>query len=245
VLTFYEADGDSIITFSNKSKDNKLEPKKGNNHFQWNTNYPSAERFEGMILWWASLQGPKAIPGDYKVVLNVNGIKQTQNFTILQNPTSESSLADVKEQFDFVQSINKKVDEAHKAIVDIRTLRTQFEDYKKKTEDKNIIKQINTIDSLMTDVEKNIYQTKNRSGQDPLNYPIRLTNKLAHINALATINTGDYKPTSSMYEVRDILLAELNTQLSKWIDIKSDMIPNLNNAIREKMVDTFILKSKK
>ncbi len=241
-LTFFEANGDSIITYSTISKDYKLEPKAGANHFNWNLDYPAAKKFDGMILWWASLAGPKAIPGNYSVEMKYKNKTQKQNFKLLQNPISEASQADIKEQYDFVKSINTKVDEAHKAIIDMRSLRSQFDDYKKKSDDKDINKQITLTDSLMLDVEKAIYQTKNKSNQDPLNYPIKLSNKLAHVNTLATINTGDYKPTASMYEVRDVLLGELKVQMDKWLSIKNNEIPILNKMIREKQVDAFILK---
>jgi photosystem II stability/assembly factor-like uncharacterized protein len=243
-LVFFEADGDTIITYSNKDKENKLEPQKGANHFLWNMNYKGARKFDGMILWWASLQGAKAIPGSYYVELHKNGQKQKQSFNILQNPLSESKPADIKEQFDFIKSINDKVDESHKAVIDIRVLRSQFEDFKKRTDNKEVLKSIAEIDSVMTDVEKMMYQTKNKSGQDPLNYPIKLTNKLAHINALATINTGDYKPTASMYEVRDVLLKELEVQLKRWAEIKTGSLPKLNTAIKSLATDTFLLDKK-
>ena len=41
-----------------------------------------------MILWWASLNGPMALPGKYKVELTVNDTKETQGFNILRNPVS-------------------------------------------------------------------------------------------------------------------------------------------------------------
>jgi photosystem II stability/assembly factor-like uncharacterized protein len=241
-LTFYESDGDTIITYKNIDKDNKLDVAKGANHFLWNLAYPAARKFDGIIFWWASLGGPKAIPGAYSVELNINGKKQKQNFNILQTPTSEVSRNDIKEQFEFVKSINSRVDEAHKAIIDIRNLRTQFDAYKKKISDKNIIDYINETDSIMSMVEKNIYQVKNRSGQDPLNYPIRLTNKLSHVTTLATINTGDFKPTASMIEVRDVLFKELDFEMDKWKKVKSTNLTTINEKIRSLNTNTFTIE---
>jgi photosystem II stability/assembly factor-like uncharacterized protein len=245
MLHFFEADGDTIITYSNQSKDYKLEPKKGANHFLWNMNYPSAKKFDGMILWWASLAGPIAYPGQYSVALSVNGKVQKENFNILKNPLSETTQADVKEQFDFVKSIRDKVDESHKAIIEIRNLRSQFTEFKKNNNDKEFIKLIDQLDSNALDVEKTLYQTKNKSGQDPLNYPIRLTNKLAHINSLATINTGDYKPTASMYEVRDVLAKSIDEQLQKWKAIKEKDLKLINEAIKRKNPDVFQINNGK
>jgi len=83
-LTYFDQKGDTIKSVSTKNKkENKLEVKKGANQFVWNMTYKGAERLKGMILWWASLNGPKATPGTYKVSLNVNGQEQSQPFTVL------------------------------------------------------------------------------------------------------------------------------------------------------------------
>ena len=44
----------------------------------------------------------------------------------------------------------------------------------------------------MTAVEEALYQTKNRSLQDPLNFPMRLNDKLNAVAALGSL--GDYRP---------------------------------------------------
>ena len=53
---------------------------KGANQFVWNMTYDGAERLPGMILWAASLEGPRAVPGTYTVSLNYNGGVQSQSF---------------------------------------------------------------------------------------------------------------------------------------------------------------------
>ena len=88
--------------------------------------YSGAERVQGMILWWASLSGPMALPGDYKVTLKVGDVEKTQGFTILKNPISETTLADAKAQFDFINDINDKVTEIHKALKNIKKVRDQI-----------------------------------------------------------------------------------------------------------------------
>ena len=65
----------------------------------------------------------------------------------------------------------------------------------------------------VTEIEEAIYQTKNRSGQDPLNYPIRLNDKLAGV--LSNISSGDFRPTKQSYEVFQMLAKQLDAQLAK------------------------------
>jgi len=79
-----------------------------------------------MILWWASLNGPRATPGTYKVALNVNGKDYSQPFTIVADPRAESTLADMQKQFAFVKDVNKTMDNAHKSIKKIRKINKQL-----------------------------------------------------------------------------------------------------------------------
>jgi hypothetical protein len=85
-----------------------------------------------------------------------------------------------------------------------------------------------------------LYQTQNKSRQDPLNFPIRLTNKLAHLNSLAQI--GDGAPSSQMYEVRDELSARIDAELQKYMNIKDNDIPTLNKLIKENLEDFIKVK---
>ena len=241
-LTYLQENGDTIRTYSTWAKEtrDKLNVKSGGNMFTWRMDYPPAKGFEGMILWWGSLNGPIAKPGKYKVILNRNGQSQTEEFEILQNPNSESSPADIEAQFDFIQSINKKINESHQAIMDIRSLKAQIKAYTDKIDEASIKKYSADMDSIMTAVENNLYQTKNRSGQDPLNYPIKLTNKLAHLNALIGFGTQDFRPTEGMIAVRNELTALIDDQLADWTKVKTEMLPQLNTLIKEKALDVIM-----
>ncbi|NNL79924.1 MAG: glycosyl hydrolase, partial [Flavobacteriaceae bacterium] len=187
-LIYLSRSGDTIKTFSNTDKKNKLKVEKGSNKFVWNMIYDGATDFEGMIMWWASLRGPKAIPGQYKVVLNVNGESKEQDFNVLADPRSESSLADMTTQFDFIKDVNETMDKAHKSIKKIRKINKQLSAFENQYKDdeavKDLLDRAKALKEDFSEIEKALYQTKNRSRQDPLNFPIRLTNKLGHLNAL-------------------------------------------------------------
>ncbi|MBT8258537.1 MAG: glycosyl hydrolase, partial [Bacteroidia bacterium] len=217
-LTYFSRAGDTIKTFSNTDKKNKLKVEKGSNKFVWNMIYDGATDFEGMIMWWASLRGPKAIPGQYKVVLNVNGESKEQDFNILADPRSESSLADMTTQFDFIKDVNETMDKAHKSIKKIRNINKQLsafeEQYKDDEAVKDLLDRAKALKEDFSEIEKALYQTKNRSRQDPLNFPIRLTNKLGHLNALVSL--GDFPPTDQDIAVKNELTQKINAQLSTF-----------------------------
>jgi photosystem II stability/assembly factor-like uncharacterized protein len=245
-ISYIDSAGDTIKTYSTfaKEKKNKFKVEKGGNMHVWNLSYDPATKFDGMILWWGSLNGPKAKPGDYKVALDINGEVQTQDFKVLQRPNSEGTISDIESQFDFVKSINVKLDDAHQAIIDMRSLRKQMKGYVGKVDDQEIKDYADEVDSLMTKVEEALYQTKNRSGQDPLNFPIRLTNKLAHLNSLTQMGNNDFPPTAAAISVRDELNGMIDDELNVWNEVKTKMLPKLNQMIRDKALDVIILDKK-
>ena len=245
-IAILEADGNVIREFSTKAKDkkDKMEAKAGANTFNWNMRYPDAKTFDGMVLWWASTTGPRAIPGDYKVRLTVGEETQEQSFKILKDARSPVSEADFKKQFDFLISVRDKITEAHQAILDIRDIRSQMKAFTgrldKENEDHKVLIELSKdMDSIMTKVETELYQTKNRSGQDPLNFPIKLTNKLGHLNSLTG---GDYPPTEQAVAVQ----RELTAEIDKWLDElkvgRDQKLPEFNRLVREKEVDVIRLK---
>ncbi|WP_412987902.1 VPS10 domain-containing protein [Pontimicrobium sp. IMCC45349] len=244
-LTYFDAKGDTIKTFSTSSKKNKLKVEKGANTFVWNMTYDGAERLKGMILWWASLNGPRTIPGNYKVSLTVNDETISQPFTILADPRAESSLDDMKKQFTFIKEVNKTMDEAHKSIKKIRKINTQLsafeKQYKGNESVKDLLDKAKELKEKFTEIEEALYQTKNRSGQDPLNFPIRLTNKLGHLNSL--VRMGDFAPTDQDVKVKDELSAKINAQLKEFNDLIDNEIKAFNEAFNAKQLNYLFIEN--
>lgn len=235
-LEYLNALGDTLKTFSTKAKKNKLEVKKGSNLFVWNTVSDGAEHLPGMILWWANLNGPKAVPGNYQVRLVVDKeTVQTQSFKILPDPRSEASVVDMQKQFDFITAVNATVDKAHKSIKKIRKINEQLTAFEKQYKDneavKDLLEQAKEIKKGFTEVEEALYQTQNRSGQDPLNFPIRLTNKLGHLNSLVGLN--DFAPTTQDIAVKNELTAQINEQLSTFDKLVDEKVKVFNEAFNK------------
>ena len=226
-----------------KEKGSKLKVEEGANVFNWNLRYDGGKDFDGMILWWASLQGPRAVPGTYQVELDVDGVVQEQRFELINDPRVEASQEELVEQFDFLNEILEEVSAAHEAIIDIRSVRKQLNAYKARISDKEemhaIVEQIDDINKRMKAVEENLYQTKNRSRQDPLNFPIRLTNKLAHLNSL--VGGSDFAPTDQAVAVKEELSAAIKVELDAFEAIKAKDIKALNAAISAAKIDAILV----
>ncbi|MBS0012293.1 MAG: hypothetical protein KFF49_12840, partial [Bacteroidales bacterium] len=241
-------DSDKIIrSFSTKTEGlelaahtpyEKLEVKKGMNIVSWDLSYPGVLRVPGMILWGGYLNGPTAVPGPYKVRLSAYGKTMEHEFVVEANPNSSSGTADLREQFDFVINVRDKLTEVHRAILDIRKLRddiTGVTGRLDKDEHAAILEMTDDIRKDLTAIEESLYQTKNRSNQDPLNYPIKLGNKLAALNGV--VATGDWKPTEQSYDVRDELVGAIDVQLARLKVIIDDRIPELNRVLHDNNIE--------
>lgn len=240
-LTYLNSAGDTLAVFKNsaKGKDEKLEIKKGGNTHVWDTKGKGAKKLEGMVLWWANLDGPKAVPGTYKVSLSINGSEQLQPFTILPDPRAEVSATDMQRQYDFVSDINANVNKAHESIKKIRKINEQLEAFSKQYEDnpktKELVEKAKAMIEKFGEVEKALYQTKNRSTQDPLNFPIKLTNKLGHLNSLVTLD--DFPPTDQDIAVKNELTAKINVQLKSFDTLITQEIETFNSAFNSLQLD--------
>ncbi len=236
-LTFYDNAGDTIRSYSSftDKKENKLKIENGSNQYVWNMKYPDAASFEGMIMWWGSMAGPKAMPGEYSVSLNYNGEIQNQKFKILKDPRTNLSDAEMEENIDFINEVNNLVTESHESIKEMHKIKNQINNYKDLITDSIVLNKIESVTTNLDSLEKELYQTKNQSRQDPLNFPIKLTNKLAHLNSL--IQIGDYPPTDGMIQVKNVISAEINTVLDSYKAIKTKDIPELNKMIKESVTE--------
>lgn len=225
-IEFYDDKRNLLREFSSKGiEKDTLKYKTGSNEFNWNLRIPDAKSFEGMIMWGGPLRGPKVVPGDYTVKLIVDGKTEEQSFKVLADPRYESSQEDLLAQYDFLLNVRDKLTETHETIIIIRKYRDELNALVEKDPKKK--RRIEPIINAISDIEKELYQTQNRSGQDPLNFPIRLNNKLAHLNAV--VGNGDYRPTAGAEEVKVEISGLIDVQLKKFREIESSQISKILN----------------
>jgi hypothetical protein len=241
-LEIMEMNGTLIKKFSSKPdkklKEEKLESKPGMNRFVWNMRYADAEGFDGLIMWSGGLTGPRANLGTYKAKLTVNGKTSESEFEIVKDPRSAVTPADIKAQFDFLIQVRDKLSETNKAIVKIRKIRDQMNQVtgplKDKEEMKPIVDMAKTTLDEMKKIEETLYQTKNRSRQDPLNFPVRLNDKLAGVGSEA--ESGDYRPTEQTKAVYKELSEKIDVALSALDKIVAEQVPKFNALVKEKQI---------
>ena len=212
--------------------------KQGLNRFVWDTRYPDAKDFPGLIMWAGSVRGPAAPPGQYQVRLTAVGQTKTQPFAIVRNPQISSSDADLVAQFTLANQINEKVTAANTAVIRIRGLKEQIADRVTKGNDSKLKAAGEALTQKLTVVEGAIYQYRNRSGQDPLNFPIRLNNKLAALQGI--VESGDYKPTDQSHAVFKELAGQLDLQLEELDSLIRKELTSLNLLVVKKKLAAII-----
>jgi len=203
----------------------------GINRFTWNLRYPGAYVFPGMVLWGANAKmGPVAVPGAYHVRLTAAGVTETQDLVIQKDPRLNISQDDLQKQFDLASKLREQLSQADTMVSEVRQIRKQVDDAVKATAE--LKQQADGTMAKFTAVEEALYQVKNRSDQDPLNFPIRLNNI---IGALArSVMAGDAAPTAQAYEVEKDLAGRLEVQQKAFDELVKDDLAKLNAALAAK-----------
>jgi hypothetical protein len=187
----------------------------GMNRFVWNLRGEDAVGFDGMIMWAAGTAGPMIPPGTYTVRVTAGDKTETQTFEVKRDPRTNATQADLDEQFTFLKQIQARTNEANNAVRTVRNVRGQLDDRKAKAGPRGaaLARLAQTLDAQMSAAEEEIYQVRNRAGQDPLNYPIKLNNQIAGLAGV--VGSAEAKPTKQSYEVFELLSAQLKVQLDR------------------------------
>ncbi|NWF85297.1 MAG: glycosyl hydrolase [Bryobacteraceae bacterium] len=204
--------------------------KQGFNRFEWDLRHEDAKSFPGLILWAGSTRGPRATPGRYQARLTVNGATLTSDFEVRKDPRLKTTQEEFDQQLALLLQIRDKLTETHEAIIRIREVKRQLDDWSSKH--KELEHQAKEISKKLTAVEEELYQTRLRSSQDPLNYPIKLNNKLAALASIA--GSADAAPTAQSYQLHEELTSKINVQLKLLKSTLDTDLAAFNKSFHEK-----------
>ncbi len=211
----------------------RLTAQAGMNRFVWNLRYPDAVTFPGLIMWAGSVTGPRVAPGKYQVRLTTEGKTETQSFEVKKDPRLDTTPDDYARQLSLSLQIRDKLSETNEGVVRIRAVRKQLEDYAKR-DDKRVADAAEALIKRLAAVEEELYQTKNRASEDPLNFPIKLNNKLAHV--LSVVQSSDNRPTDQSYMVYEDLATRVNAQLKTLNSLMTTDLAAFNKLIHDSNV---------
>ena len=210
-----------------------LPAKEGLNRYVWDLRYEKATGFPGLLMWGGSLDGPFAIPGDYKVELVVDGKTQSENFAIVKDPRAPTTPEQFEQELALGLKIRDRVTDANSAVIHIRSAKDQLKPYLASANEK-VKSSAKQLTDQLTAIEENIYQTKLHADEDALNFPIRLNNKIAAVGGV--VEMTDISPTSQAVEVFDELSSKLQVELDHLHQVDTTGIQDFNKLIQEQNI---------
>ncbi|HEU4786845.1 MAG TPA: glycosyl hydrolase, partial [Gemmatimonadaceae bacterium] len=204
----------------------------GFNRYTWNLQYPDASTFQGMILWQGSTAGPFVAPGTYTARLTVGSAPPlTEKFVVKKDPLTSAMVADLVEQQRFALQLRDRVSAANDAVKTIRNVRRQLDDRAPKmSSNAGFGTMVKTFEDQLANVEDSLYQTKNRSGEDPLNFPVRINNQMAAL--LGFVASGERRPPKQSYDVFAVLDPKLQTELARYKRVMDANLAKINAALK-------------
>ena len=201
--------------------------------------YPPAKTFEGMVLWSGNTQGPSVVPGAYQVRLTANGKSYTEKLVIDKDPRLDSvTVADLAEQFTLALKLRDDLTQCNEIVILIRELKRQMDDRLKSNSDAALKTSLDSFRDKLSTIEEEVYQVRNRSGQDPLNFPIKLNNKIAALSS--SVEHGDGKPTTASYEVYKLLNAKLAEQQTQLDTLLKSTLPSVNKQLTDRSLKELV-----
>ncbi|MCH7533231.1 MAG: glycosyl hydrolase [Gemmatimonadetes bacterium] len=257
-LEFLDGDGTLIESFQGDATVSDAAPQRGRRRFgggersrpsgkagahtfMWDLRYPGYVDFEGMIFWSGSNQGPVVLPDTYTVRLSANGDTQSRTFEVKLDPRNEAvTIAQLSAQLTLALAIRDKVTAANEAVIDIRAIKGEVDDRQGRTNNTEIHEQGDMVKDKLGDVESQIYQVKNESRQDPLNFPIKINNKLAAL--MNGVSRGDFPPTEQSRQVFDRLDGLLQEEMTRLQLIIDQDLARLNELLREEGLEAITIR---
>ncbi len=256
-MEFLDADGKVIRAFTGTPADAERKPPvdgddgprrppephppvaAGLNRLTWDMRYPGATDFPGLIMWAANSRGPLAPPGSYQVRVTADGQTETQPFAIRREShlLKDVSDQDLREEFDLAMKVRDKASQANEAVLLVRGIKAQLEERKTRLDTKSVavVKALDEFAAALSTIESEIYQVKLQSSQDPLNFPIKLNNKIAALQGV--IESADVRPTEQAYSVFRTLSNALDEQLGKLDTRVKGGMPPVNQLLQRLKLD--------
>ncbi|HVH59842.1 MAG TPA: hypothetical protein VM709_05895, partial [Candidatus Sulfotelmatobacter sp.] len=217
----------------------KLPAEEGLNRFVWDMRGEAAARVPGAVNWGGRATGVLVVPGTYQIKLTAGGKSLTASAEIKKDPRVNVSQADLEKQYELATRIRDRVSAGSEAVNQMRSVREQLDGLKKRlsadTGAKAVLDSAEVLRKKIDAAEEKIVQPKSKSGEDPLNYPIQVTNQLMDLQD--TVESADTAPTAQSSVVFDELNGKLETQLTIWREIQSKDLVALNDLMKKNNVE--------
>ena len=218
-----------------EKKDPRVPKEIGTNRFVWNMRYPDPKKVDGYVASEAVMAGPAAAPGTYYVQLTVGDQTYVEAFEIHKDPRVSASQEDLDAQFALLLKIRDKLSETHDAINTLRNIRQQVEDWERRTREREahetVSKAARSLKEKLALIEDELIQSKAKTRQDTMNFPVKLNGKLAWLAGV--VASAQAAPTRQEYELFEDLVRRIDTQLQGLQEIIDADVTAFNALMRE------------
>jgi len=219
----------------------------GMNRFAWDLRYDDPIQIPGAFYVGSGPKGPLALPGDYQVKLTVGGKSQTVPLHLAIDPRTKGAEAALQKQFALAVQVNDRTSQLHQAVNEIRDLRSQIKDlHTRFGGDQRLKPALDAADELehkMSAVEQQLIQVNMKGSEANLAFPSMLNERFDVFSH--SIDAADTAPTKSQLDIFQMLNGQLDEQLKKWQQIKSEDVPKVSELIKQVNLPALIITEKK
>ena len=222
-----------------------IQARPGMNLYRWDMRREAPTQVPGAVGWPTVRSGPRVLPGRYTLRLRVGEAESVKPLQIAGDPRRPLSEADAALALAHVTEIHTTLDAVHRAVNRIREIRSQVTATRKHAQAAGmgaaIREAANALLEPLRTVEDALIQSKSKSPQDPLNYPVRLNDKLAMLLQQAD---GNPRPTQAQIDVRKSLVGRAAAQLAIYEQVVAREVPAFNQAVAAANIPAVHLEDK-
>ncbi|MFQ5744477.1 MAG: WD40/YVTN/BNR-like repeat-containing protein [Acidobacteriota bacterium] len=195
------------------------------------------------LVSWGRARGPLVAPGTYTVRLRVGGQEHRQQLTVLKDPNTEGTEADIRRQLALSLELREDLNTVAGMIDQIELIRSQIYDLMDRLEGRDHIGQViaecKRLDGKLIGIVKHLYQRLLTGGsQDALRWPIQLYAKLAQL--ASDVESSDFPPTTQMLEVHEMYRQQMAEHQAALDEIVNTDLPAFEDMLRANGITTII-----
>ena len=237
-----ESSADDTSRFERTLEGDSIPASVGLNRANWDLRIGRPELLDDAVIWGFT-GGPQVVPGTYQVRLSTGDWTETRPLEVRADPRLDLSGGDRTAQFDLMLKIRRSLQDSHQAVERLRAVRTQLKERAELGEQAgfgdDLPELADSASARLTRIEDRLVQTKNESGQDPLNFPPRLDNQLAYLYGYVGFSDGP--PTAGAVARYADLLAELNTHFQDLEEALAGPVADFNETLRSRDVPAVVV----
>ncbi|MEQ9592372.1 MAG: glycosyl hydrolase, partial [Cyclobacteriaceae bacterium] len=197
----------------------------GVNRFAWDFRHENIKDVPNAYVY-GNYKGHQVAPGKYKAKITYKGQSSETDFEIISDPRVKATAATWESQQQFLSDVESRIEEIHEAIISMRKVKKQVETYnemlKSKDDAKEVVDAGKALLNKMTKWESNLIETRQKNGQDVINWPSKINTEYFQL-----LGAADVHEPALTKGVKD-RYADLEKQ---WANYKQEMQGIIGNDI--------------